>query len=65
LEEYLRETELGVEICRTVTAEDIDRLLVTGIVFFAMLYEAFCGAYALKRDKWIEDFMMKFKEKRG
>jgi hypothetical protein len=64
LEEYLREADPGFEICRTVTAEDIDRSLVTGIVFFAMLYQVFSGAFELGRDNWIQNFMKKFKEKR-
>jgi len=61
LEEYLRKTDHGFEISRGVTIEDIDRTLVTGIVFFAMLYNVFSDAFNLKKDEWIIDFMEKFR----
>ena len=58
LEEYLQENEQGgVIIHRTVTPEDIDRTLVTGISLFAGLYSVFSDAFELKRDKWIKNFI--------
>lgn len=61
LEEYLQKTDRSFEISRDVTIEDIDRTLVTGIVFFAMLYNVFSDAFDLKKDEWIKSFMEKFR----
>lgn len=58
LEEYLRETDHGnIVIRRTVTPEDIDRTLVTGLGLFAGIYSIFSDTFKLKRDKWIKNFM--------
>lgn len=61
LEECLHKTETGFEFCRDVTCEDIDRTLVTGIVFFAMLYNVFSDVFNFKKDEWIKSFMEKIK----
>lgn len=65
LEEYLEETEKGFEIRRNVTVEDVDRTLITVIVFFTALYEICGKELAFGKEKWIEEFLRKLTKERG
>ncbi len=62
LDEYLHQTDEGIEIVKKVTPDDIDRLLVTVITLFTGLYALCNDVLGFNKGELINDFIRKLKK---